>query len=80
MDLGYLPIQSLDIEAETKITFDLYVNLPLNQKYILYRKKGGTLATSKMEMFTNNNVKNFFIQRDDYQEFVNTWPFELRPW
>jgi HD-GYP domain-containing protein (c-di-GMP phosphodiesterase class II) len=78
MDLGYLPIQSLDIEAETKITFDLYVNLPLNQKYILYRKKGGTLATSKMEMFTNNNVKNFFIQRDDYQEFVKYVAFRIK--
>jgi HD-GYP domain-containing protein (c-di-GMP phosphodiesterase class II) len=70
LDQGFLPIQSLDIEAETKITFDLYVNLPLNQKYILYRKKGGTLASSKLEMLSSNNLTNFFIQKEDYQEFV----------
>lgn len=66
----FIPIQSLDIEAETKINFDLYVNLPLNQKYILYRKKGGTLDTSRMESFNTANLKNFFIQKADYHEFV----------
>ncbi len=70
VESGYLPIQSLDIEAESKITFDLYVNLPLNQKYLLYRKKGGVLATSNLVKFSTGNVKNFFIHKDDYNEFV----------
>lgn len=67
---AYLPIQSLDIEAESRINFDLYVNLPLNNKYILYRKKGGSLESSRLERFTEGNFSNFFIQRRDYVEFV----------
>lgn len=67
---GYVPIQSLDIEAESRITFDLYVNLPLNQKYLLYRRAGGHIESHKMEMFTQSNVSNFYIEKKDYKEFV----------
>lgn len=74
----YLPIQSLDIEAETRITFDLYVNLPLNQKYILYRKKGGTLDNQKLENFNLNNVKNFFVHKSEYNDFVKYAALRIR--
>lgn len=67
---GFIPIQRLDIEAQTQITFDLYVNLPLNQKCILYRRKGGLVESEKLVSFSENNVRNFFIQKEDYQEFV----------
>lgn len=67
---SYIPIQSLDIEAETRITFDIYVNLPLNNKYIKYRKSGGQIATDKLEYLNSKNVGNFFIQKEDYKEFV----------
>lgn len=70
LENDYLPIQSLDIEAESKITFDVYVNLPLNQKYVLYRKKGGHLEGDKLANLSSNNVKNLFIHRSDYNEFV----------
>lgn len=66
----FLPIQSLDIDAETKIGFDLYINLPLNQKYVLYRKKGSNVEAEKLEAFSQYNIKNFFIQKSDYHEFV----------
>jgi HD-GYP domain-containing protein (c-di-GMP phosphodiesterase class II) len=71
MDGKYLPIQSFDIEANSIINFDLYVNLPLNNKYILYRKKGDCLESGQLKKLTAGfNVRNFFIQREDYQEFV----------
>lgn len=66
----YLPIQSLDIEAETQINFNLYVNLPLNNRYILYRRAGGSVETHKMEKFKDGNLSNFFIEKKDYLEFV----------
>jgi HD-GYP domain-containing protein (c-di-GMP phosphodiesterase class II) len=77
-ETGFIPIQSLDIEAETRITFDLYVNLPLNQKYILYRRKGGQLDSTRLENLANANVKNFFIHKEDYQEFVRYVAFRIR--
>lgn len=69
-EAGFLPIQSLDIEAESAITFDLYVNLPLNQKYLLYRRRGGVLASEQLDKFNLGNIKNFFVQKEDYPEFV----------
>ncbi len=72
MDINgqYLPIQSLDLEAESKITFNLYVNLPLNQRYILYRRAGGKIESSKLEHFSASNMSLFYIEKDDYKEFV----------
>lgn len=67
---NYLPIQSLDIEAETQINFNLYVNLPLNNRYILYRRAGGFVESHKLEKFSDGNVGNFFIEKKDYLEFV----------
>jgi HD-GYP domain-containing protein (c-di-GMP phosphodiesterase class II) len=66
----FLPIQSLDIEADSQISFNLYVNLPLNKKYILYRKAGGHMESYRMERMTEANVSNFFIEKKDYNEFV----------
>lgn len=67
---NFVPIQSLDIEAEAQITFNLYVNLPLNKKYILYRRAGGQVETQRLERLTEGNVTNFFIEKKDYNEFV----------
>ena len=66
----YLPIQSLDIEAETQINFNLYVNLPLNNRYILYRRAGGKIESHRMEKLNDGNLANFFIEKKDYAEFV----------
>jgi hypothetical protein len=62
---NYLPIQSLDIEADTKINFNLYVNLPLNNRYILYRRAGGHIESHRMEKLNDGNLSNFFIEKKD---------------
>ncbi len=68
---NFLPIQSLDIEAESKITFNLYVNLPLNNRYILYRRAGGQVELERLEKLTRGSVSNFYIEKKDYNTFVN---------
>lgn len=67
---NYVPIQSLDLEAERAITFDLYLNLPLNKKVIRYRKKGGTLESQRLAQLLDGNVTNFWIRKEDYKAFV----------
>lgn len=66
----FVPIQTLDVEAEKQITFDLFVHLPLNQKYILYRRKGGQIEQNRFEKIIEGSVNNFFIRQDDYKTFV----------
>lgn len=75
---GFLPIQTLDIEAESQITFDIYMHLPLNQKYILYRKKGGQIESSRFTKIVDGSVNNFFIRPDDYKAFVKYVASRLR--
>lgn len=77
-DAQFLPIQSLDIEAESRITFNLYVNLPLNKKYVLYRRAGGKIESEKLEKFTEGNLANFFIEKKDYTEFVKYVALRIR--
>jgi|GEM_PF-3455922 len=67
---SYIPIQCLDIEAQTAIPFDLYVNLPRNQKIILYRRSGAVLETDRLQNFASNNFTHFYIQKKHYREFV----------
>ncbi|MFN7728020.1 MAG: HD-GYP domain-containing protein [Bdellovibrio sp.] len=67
---NYVPIQSLDVEAERAITFDLYLNLPLNNKVLRYRKKGGTLESDRLARLAEGNLTNFWIRKEDYKEFV----------
>ncbi len=68
--MDYLPIQSLDIEAEKKITFDLFLNFPLNHRVVRYRKKGGALESVRLEKFIEGNVQNFWIRKEDFNAFV----------
>ncbi|MFN7453855.1 MAG: HD-GYP domain-containing protein [Pseudobdellovibrionaceae bacterium] len=77
-DRDMVPIQSLDIEAETKLGFNLYVNLPLNQKYVLYRKAGGSIDSDRLEKLSRANVSNFFILKEDYHEFVKYVALRIR--
>jgi HD-GYP domain-containing protein (c-di-GMP phosphodiesterase class II) len=74
----FLPIQSLDIEAETTITFNLYVNLPLNKKYVLYRRAGGQVESHRLDKFSEGNLSNFFIEKKDYNEFVKYVALRIR--
>lgn len=67
---SYVPIQCLDIEAQTAIPFDLYVNLPRNQKIILYRRSGAVLEMDRLQNFAANNFTHFYIQKEHYREFV----------
>lgn len=75
---GLIPIQSLDIEAESKITFDIYVNLPLNNKYILYRRRGGRLESERLGKLVDGNLKNFYIRQEDYHEFIKYVAHRMR--
>lgn len=67
---AYVPVQCLDIETQTAIPFDLYVNLPRNQKILLYRRAGHVLEADRMQSFATHNLTHFYVHKDQYREFV----------
>jgi HD-GYP domain-containing protein (c-di-GMP phosphodiesterase class II) len=70
-ETDFLPIQSLDIEAEKTISFNLYVNLPLNQRYVLYRRAGAVIENERLAKLAGQNVSQFFIEKKDYRQFIS---------
>jgi len=70
MHTDYVPIQSMDLDGERQITFDLFLSLPLNNRVILYRKKGGNLEEGRLSQLMEGNLQNFWIRKEDYNEFV----------
>jgi hypothetical protein len=57
------------VTPDEKIDFDAFIHLPLNDKYIRYVKRGGTLAASQKEKMLNFKVKHFFIKNNDVKHF-----------
>lgn len=66
----YIPIQSLDLHSEAPVAFDVYLNLPLNNRLILLRRAGEVLQTSRVEAFAEKNVSYFYIHKKDYKAYV----------
>jgi HD-GYP domain-containing protein (c-di-GMP phosphodiesterase class II) len=74
----YLPVPSLDIDAERPVNFDIYLNLPINQKIILFRKKGSGIEADRLAKFQAANLSHFWIEKKDYQEFIKYVALRLR--
>src|SRR5271167_2751880 len=74
MNNEFLPIQSFDMDSKNggkkPLGFDLFIHLPLNQKYVLFRRKGQILEEDRLKKLADFNVQNFFIRREDYNSFI----------
>ncbi len=66
----YVPIQNLDLEGDTQVTFDLYLGMPRNQRVVLYCRKGGVIENHRLEKFVSRKECTLFVHRDHYMEFV----------
>ncbi len=66
----YVPIQALDVNPNSVLNFDLYFRLPLNDKYILYRRRGHQMEEDVLRRCSHYNMQNFFVRKEEYNEFV----------
>lgn len=68
----FIPIQNLDLEGDSEVTFDLYVALHKNQRVILYRRQGEVIENDRLEKLSlGTEVATLFVKRQDYLKFVN---------
>lgn len=67
----YLPIQNLDLEGDSEITFDLYISLPKNGRMILYRRQGEVIENNRLEKFSHQPDMTLHVHRKDYKKFVS---------
>lgn len=56
--------------GNTNLTFDLYIHMPLNQKYILYLKKDAVIEAKTLSKFSQLDVKTLFIPLNEKNQFL----------
>lgn len=65
---GMLYINISDIEQDSLFTFDLYLYMPENQKFILYTPKGLPLYKHQMERLNERGISKMHFYEQDRQE------------
>jgi HD-GYP domain-containing protein (c-di-GMP phosphodiesterase class II) len=74
----YIPVQCLDIVARSSIPFDLYVNLPRNQKLFLYRRANDVLESQRLQKISHQSFTHFYVHKDQYDHFVDYVALQFR--
>ncbi len=57
-----------DLATDVPVTFDVYVHLPANNKYILYTPKGGLFMNSQKERLKAKGVDKMHTKKESTQE------------
>lgn len=68
--MQFVPIQNVDLEADSAVSFDLFVALPKNRRVVLYRRQGEVLEGDRLVRLSRFDEGNLVIRREDYAKFV----------
>jgi HD-GYP domain-containing protein (c-di-GMP phosphodiesterase class II) len=67
---NYVPIQLMDLRANSRIEFDLYIQLSDESKYILYKKASQNIETAMLDRFHRHEFSNFFVLENEYSKYL----------
>jgi hypothetical protein len=59
-----------DMRPDTRVTFDVFIHLPKNDKYLLYLSKGQMFTKNMLTKFIGFGVKNMFIRKTEKDLFL----------
>ncbi len=62
IDIGELP-------SETPLTFETFLHLPLNKKFIRYIKNGGKISKKQKERLQGSSIDNLAIHQRDQEKY-----------
>ena len=66
-DLVPIPIETF--EDDKVLYFDIYLHMPVNQKFVLYLKNGSTFRGISKSRLAENNVKVIYVKKADENLF-----------
>jgi len=75
---SFREVQLLDIMAGEALSFDTYVHLPMNQKYVKFSKAGEDLDQERIAKLKNNPVKSIHVTHDQLGKFYDFTATQLR--
>lgn len=64
-----LAVDIQDVLPESKINFDLFIFLPMNNKHFLYVRRGQYLSQIQSERMKTGKVTRFYIKEEELQHF-----------
>jgi hypothetical protein len=59
-----------DIAPDAMVTFDMYIHLPQNKKYLLYLNQGQTFTSAMKTKFTSYGISIVYIRKEDRERFL----------
>jgi len=70
--LKYTPVRICTLLPSKSLPFSLYIEL--NDRFVLYVRKGDNLTDERLKKLNENDIKNLFISGNDelkYQTYVD---------
>lgn len=77
-DKALRPVRMIDISAGHALPFDLYIFLPLNQKYIQYSRAGHPIERERVAKLLNHHVGSVFVPQKQMQKFFEYTALKLK--
>lgn len=65
----FRPVKLVDINGDDELTFDTFVFLPLNGKYICYSRAGSRLTNEQRERLLSREVTSLYLRQIDMEKF-----------
>jgi hypothetical protein len=66
-DMNQIPLR--DLFSGAKVTFDVYLHFPINNKYLRYLRQGSSLTSSQADTLEQKEVTHFFLRKKDTEEY-----------
>ncbi len=70
----YISIRTSTLRGDQKINFDLFIYMPMRDKYILYIRKGDSFEGNRLQNLKDKKLKKLFITPDaeeHYRQYLN---------
>ncbi|MBT4760118.1 MAG: HD domain-containing protein [Bdellovibrionaceae bacterium] len=68
---SFRSVKVMDLKPDTSLSFDTFVFLPLNQKYVKLSNKDQSLSEKKFQKLQDQNANDLFIEQKDMGAFYD---------
>lgn len=67
---GYQAVRLGEFSSDKKIDFDVFINLRLNNKMLLYKRGGDFISEAIIKRFSSHKIETFYIRDEDNSKFI----------
>lgn len=68
---GYQAVRLGEFSSDKKIDFDVFINLRLNKKMLLFKRGGDFISESILKRFSSHKIETFYIRDEDNSKFID---------